>query len=148
MQENFDIWNNKKKEINTFELRNFNVNTREIWWCSLGMNIGSEQNGIGDYFERPVVVLRRLSTTTFIVLPLSTKKKLKDFQYEVAINNTVSYILLDQIRVIDIRRFMRMMGYLDKKDFQNVLQRFIGLLYKSKDSSFEESISGAEAAVM
>lgn len=148
MQENFDNWNEQKKIIDTYELRDFNIHVREIWWCSLGVNIGSEQNGVGEYFERPVLVLRRLSATTFLVLPLSTKKKLEDFQYEITTNNTVGYVLLDQIRVVDKRRFMRMVEYLNKADFENVLQKFIGLLYKSKDPSCEGSISGAEAAVM
>lgn len=148
MQENFDIWNKQKKIIDIYEFKDFNIHVREIWWCSLGVNIGSEQNGVGEYFERPVLVLRRLSATTFLVLPLSTKEKIEDFQYKIIVNNIIGYVLLDQIRVIDKRRFMRMVEYLNKEDFENTLQKFIGLLYKSKDSSCEESISGAEAAVI
>lgn len=79
MQKNFDIWNTYKKEIEDNPRTDF-VNKRDIWWCSLGVNIGSEQDGVGEHFERPVVVLRKLSSTTFIVLPLTTKKKLEDFQ--------------------------------------------------------------------
>lgn len=40
------------------------------------------------------------------------------------------------------------MGYMKIEDFQNVIQRFITILYKTKDPSCEGSISEAEAAVM
>lgn len=147
MQKNFDIWNTYKKEIEGNPRTDF-VNKRDIWWCSLGVNIGSEQDGVGEHFERPVIVLRKLSSTTFIVLPLSTKKKLEDFQYEITVNGIIAYVLLDQIKVVDLRRFVRKMGYVNKIDFENVIEKFISLLYKTKDPSCEESISKAEAAVM
>ena len=51
---------------------------REIWWCSLGKNIGFEQNGKGEKFTRPVIVIKRLSLDTCLVLPLTTSKKRKN----------------------------------------------------------------------
>lgn len=33
---------------------------REIWWCSLGVNIGFEQDGTNDLFERPVLVIKKI----------------------------------------------------------------------------------------
>ena len=42
---NFDTWNIKKKHVNRGESRLYTE--REIWWCSLGVNIGSEQDGSG-----------------------------------------------------------------------------------------------------
>jgi mRNA interferase MazF len=147
MQKNFDIWNTYKKEIEDNPRTDF-VNKRDIWWCCLGVNIGSEQDGVGEHFERPVIVLRKLSSTTFVVFPLSTKKKLEDFQYEITINGIIAYVLLDQIKVVDLRRFVRKMGYMNKIDFENVVEKFISLLYKTKDPSCEGSISEAEAAVV
>lgn len=144
----FDIWNEKKKEMENLGILEFTPRAREIWWCSLGLNLGSEQDGVGENFERPIVILRKLSSTTFIVLPLSTKRKMEDFQYEFTINGVLGYVLLDQIKVVDIRRFSRKMGYMTKSDFEIVVQRFVGILYKAKDPSYEGSISEAEAAVM
>jgi hypothetical protein len=30
---------------------------REIWWCSLGVNVGFEQDGTGTNYDRPVLVI-------------------------------------------------------------------------------------------
>ena len=41
MDKDFDSWNKEKKEINSHdELVLFHE--REIWWCSIGINVGDE----------------------------------------------------------------------------------------------------------
>jgi mRNA interferase MazF len=35
----------------------------EIWWCSIGENIGSEMYGKGEFYRRPVLVIRKLLPT-------------------------------------------------------------------------------------
>ena len=42
---------------------------------NIGKNIGYEQNGKGDEFLRPVVVLRKFSNRYFLGVPLSSKEK-------------------------------------------------------------------------
>ncbi|MFA5871014.1 MAG: hypothetical protein WC842_03995 [Candidatus Paceibacterota bacterium] len=56
-KKDFDSWNIQKKKINTREKVIF-CNIREIWWCSLGVNIGSEEDGKNELFERPVLILK------------------------------------------------------------------------------------------
>src|SRR3972149_11433241 len=46
---------------------------REIWWCSLGCNIGYEQDGKHELFERPVLIVRKFNADLFWGLPLSSK---------------------------------------------------------------------------
>ncbi len=53
MQKEFDTWNIHKKEIEE-NIPTYFVNKREIWWCSLGVNVGGEQDGVGEFFERPM----------------------------------------------------------------------------------------------
>ena len=45
MQKDFDGWNEVKIETNGEEPRRYTV--REIWWCRLGANVGTEQDGKG-----------------------------------------------------------------------------------------------------
>ncbi len=52
----FDTWNNLKKGVNAGKGKLYKE--RDIWWCSLGVNVGFEQDGTGNSYERPVVVLR------------------------------------------------------------------------------------------
>ena len=46
----------------------------EIWWCSLGENVGFEEDGKHDNFERPILVLRKFNKNIFLGLPLTSQK--------------------------------------------------------------------------
>jgi tRNA1(Val) A37 N6-methylase TrmN6 len=43
MNKDFDTWNTRKKTID-FSSKNPPYLERDIWWCSLGVNIGFEEN--------------------------------------------------------------------------------------------------------
>ncbi|MBI2025281.1 hypothetical protein HYT04_00630, partial [Candidatus Kaiserbacteria bacterium] len=44
---------------------------REVWWCALGANIGFEQDGSGELFARPVVILSKFNLDVCLVVPRS-----------------------------------------------------------------------------
>ena len=71
MQKDFDRWNEKKKRINRSAFIDY-VNEREVWWCTLGVNVGSEQDGSLDVFERPILVVRKFNKDTVLVVPLTS----------------------------------------------------------------------------
>ncbi|MFA7169790.1 MAG: hypothetical protein WC178_02965 [Candidatus Paceibacterota bacterium] len=53
-------WHNLKLKIeNNGTKKKKKFREREIWWCSLGENIGFEQDGKNEKFERPILVLRK-----------------------------------------------------------------------------------------
>ncbi len=74
MQKNFDTWNSIKKNINLKKKEIF-CNQREIWWCSIGLNIGSEEDGKNELFERPVLIIKVFNRDTLRVIPLTSKNK-------------------------------------------------------------------------
>lgn len=47
----FDIWNNQKKEIEKIDHTEITFSEREIWWVSLGKNIGDEEDGKMSYLK-------------------------------------------------------------------------------------------------
>ena len=51
-------------------------NEGDIWWCSVGINIGSEIFGKGKNFSRPVIVFKKIGKDSFLGIPLT--KQLKD----------------------------------------------------------------------
>ncbi len=55
---NLENWHILKNELNKKEHSIF-VNEREICYTSIGENIGFEQNGKNELFERPVLVLKK-----------------------------------------------------------------------------------------
>lgn len=124
----FDEWNIRKQGLQNNEKPYIKFHARDVWWCSYGINLGSEQDGVGNNFERLCVVVKKLSSTTFVALPLSTKEKLPDFQVKVIVKDRVGYVLLDQVRVLDVKRMLRKVGYINKEEFETIRLRLKELL--------------------
>jgi mRNA interferase MazF len=55
----FNEWNEVKKEIDTRE-KSIIFKERDVFWVSIGENIGYEQNGKGEIFSRPVVIVKKI----------------------------------------------------------------------------------------
>jgi mRNA interferase MazF len=101
---------------------------REIWWASLGMNIGYEQDGKNKQFERPILVLRKFNKD--MLWCLSLLSKVKDGPYYHSIHNkgvTYSVILL-QVRTISSKRLRRKIRTVPTSDFLDIKERFKHLL--------------------
>ena len=58
----------KEKMPPTFE-------EREIWWISLGENVGHEENGRGNDFVRPFVIIRKFNKELLFGVPCSSISK-------------------------------------------------------------------------
>ena len=120
MQKDFDGWNGVKKGLHTRkDTDNLYFSERDVWWCSLGVNIGFEQDGKGESSQRPVLVLRKFNQYVMLVLPLTTKMK-PDNKYYVSFSSPDGInrsAIISQIRLIDIRRLNEHMFMLDKKTF-------------------------------
>lgn len=116
----FDKWNELKKKLHTREERIL-FHEREIWWCSLGVNIGFEENGKNEMFERPVLVLRKFNKYVLWVLPLTRSRKEGDFYYHIAQGNEDdSVVILSQIRLISSKRLLRRMRTIKENEFKNI----------------------------
>lgn len=138
MEKDFDGWNEKKKELDQ-RREKFFFKDGEIWWCSVGLNIGSESCGKGNTFRRPVLVLRKLSATQFIGIPLSTQPKKGSWFTSVVVNGVSQYVLLYQIRMFNVNRFQRRFASLEEVDFIHVKQKLEALLESSDNHQRQSS---------
>lgn len=105
----YDAWNKIKKEVET----ETNVPDRfpkegEVWMSVLGKNIGFEQNGGGDNFSRPLLIIKKFNNHMFWAIPLSTKQKKFDFYHNFTDpdSNLVSAILA-QMKLVSLKRLKR-----------------------------------------
>jgi mRNA interferase MazF len=58
-EKNFEGWSKFKQKLDAHETpRSLYFHEREIWWCSLGINVGSEFDGKNELFERPAVIVK------------------------------------------------------------------------------------------
>jgi mRNA interferase MazF len=114
----FDSWNISKKQINNMVFNKF-YHSREIWWCKLGVNIGFEQDGTGDEYERPVLTLKGFSKKVCLIIPLTAS--LKKNKYYIPIGKVAekeAQAIISQIRLIDTRRFIERECVLKKEIFE------------------------------
>lgn len=128
MRKDFDGWNEEKKRTNDRTDVPF-CHDRELWWCALGVNVGFEQDGSGDNFRRPVLVLKGLSTETCFVIPLTTSARRHPLRPSVGkVEGKQAHALLSQMRVIDTKRLVRKIGYLDRDIFEDIRKAARGML--------------------
>ena len=124
MSKDFDTWNTNKKQMEDAPITKY-VHPREIWWCSLGLNIRADIDGNNDNFERPVIVIKVYNKETMLVVPLTTKKKNNSFHYKIEIKDKVVWAKLTQIRVISNKRLSRKMDLIDDLAFAGLKDALI-----------------------
>ncbi|MBD3841314.1 MAG: type II toxin-antitoxin system PemK/MazF family toxin [Campylobacterales bacterium] len=88
---------------------------------SIGKNVGYETLGKQELFLRPVLVYKKLSKSTFLGIPLTSKIKegsyYFSFNYKKGITSTA---MLNQMRVFDIKRSEYLSGYINKNIYANL----------------------------
>ena len=117
----FDKWNDLKKSLDSRKKLKY-FSEREIWWCSLGKNIGHEQDGKNDLFERPVLIIKQFNLRLFWAIPLTSKLKKHKFYHQYKFNGIKYSAVLSQVRMLDVNRLQRKIGHLNKKDFFGINQ--------------------------
>lgn len=120
MEKDFNKWNEEKKSIHGKSKAPF-YHEREIWWCALGLNIGFEQDGSGKEYRRPVLILKGLSKQTCLVIPLTAATQTHPLRPSVGlVDGKKAKALLSQMRVVDSKRFVSKIGYLDREIFKSI----------------------------
>ena len=123
MLNEYNKWNDVKKKIATEKIiRHFKE--REIFYIKMGKNIGFEQNGKGENFVRPVIILKKFNHEMFYGVPLSSQSKEGIFYYnfEFKKGNSVSenIALLSQMRLFSATRLLNKIGMISKDDFREL----------------------------
>jgi hypothetical protein len=104
MEKDFDNWNKLKKEIEN-ESKNIIIKEWEIWWTHIWLNIKSKSCWKWNKFRRPVLVMKKLSHTNCIIIPLSTQIKKWTWFANYNIEGIEYTALLYQIRMMHTNRF-------------------------------------------
>lgn len=82
-------WNKIKIEIQlTTNKSSLYFREKEVWWASLGANLGHEEDGKNKKFERPVLILRKFNKHLMLVIPLTSKiKENNKYYFKCFLNN-------------------------------------------------------------
>jgi mRNA-degrading endonuclease toxin of MazEF toxin-antitoxin module len=120
MTKEFDSWNTFKKDMDTKSSKMF-CHPREIWWCSLGVNVGFEQDGTGDNFDRPVLVIKGFNERMFFAVALTGRRRVGTWHFPLGIiDDREASVVLSQVRVIDTKRLIRKVMTIDQKMFEDL----------------------------
>jgi mRNA interferase MazF len=123
----FDEWNDLKKTLHSNDFRPY-FKAREIWWASLGQNIGDEENGKNERFDRPVLIIQKFYNNLLLALPLSTKVKEGSYYFRIRGVKVDGIVILSQSRIIDAKRLIRRIEILDLYTFECIKKKYIDLL--------------------
>ncbi|MDO8183597.1 MAG: type II toxin-antitoxin system PemK/MazF family toxin [bacterium] len=117
MYKDFNTWNLEKQRIHGKEEPKL-YHERQIWWCALGANVGDEQDGTGSGYQRPVLILKGMSRTTCYIIPLTTSSKKHKLRAPLGlVDNKEAFALMSQMKIIDTKRLINKIGFLDKDTF-------------------------------
>lgn len=129
----FDGWHPCKKQLN-HDAKVPTFHRREIWWCATGVNIGVEQDGKNDLYERPVLIVRKFNKRLFWGIPLTTQNK--DFPHHIVIEFKATKerqakkrsFIISQMRAYDSKRLTRPLGKLTPTQFERIVEEIRQLL--------------------
>ena len=143
MQKDFDLWNEKKKVVNTHDTNEIYFYEREIWWVHLGANVGFEQDGTGDRFDRPVVIVKKFNPRVFLCIPVSTTEKEGKYYFSVGIvENRRAKAVLSQLRLLDAKRLINRAGILEVTIFDEMVKMLIKTLFTKIGKNSPPSLAG------
>lgn len=126
----FMKWIELKQKLHESNHRPPYFKEREIWWCSMGENVGNEMNGKSNYFRRPVIIIRKLDKYSFLCVPLTSKIKEGTWYIQIIHGEKNNTAVISQIKHFDYRRLDKRLATLDYKDFNNVIVGCVNFIRK------------------
>ena len=133
MKKDFWSWHKKKEQINNLEQAPF-FHEREIWFCYVGANVGFEQDGSGEEFLRPVLIVRKFNNRIFWGVPLTKASKRinknnESYYYRFTfIENVKSTAILSQMKLVDAHRLSRHIGSISTLEFVKLKEKLRNLI--------------------
>jgi mRNA interferase MazF len=128
MKKDFVNWHKKKENIDNKNDRVY-FHEREVWWCRIGVNVGYEQDGKGNNFTRPVLIIKGFSKEVFLCVPITTKEKSGKYYYNIDLgDNMQRKIIMSQIRLLDSKRLQEKIITINKGEFMKIKQAIIRLI--------------------
>lgn len=129
MQKDFNGWTIKKRVLDA-ETRIPFINERDVFWCSIGINVGDEENGKSDTFSRPVLIFKKFNAKLFWGIPLSSKIKNNNYYVSIDFKSRQSSVMVSHLRLYDVRRLGLKMGRMEKGEYNKIIKIISNLIPK------------------
>ena len=103
MEKNFDEWNTLKKKLEQKE-KFPSFEEREIWWTSIGINVGDEICGKNEHASRPILILKKFNNHFFFAVPLSSKQKQNKYYFNFTLHDKEQSAIMCQAKCFSAKR--------------------------------------------
>lgn len=121
------LWIYKKIILNDKE-RVAQINEKEVYWCSLGENVGDEENGKGSEFRRPVLVFKKFNNNICWGISMTSQNKENKYYFKVILDDSERSVLVSQMRLVDTKRFDEKIGTISNNEFVLLKERVIEII--------------------
>lgn len=128
MIKHFIDWILTKIIIDKTQRRDIIINEYQVFWCSLGENVGDEENGKGEIFRRPVLIFKKFNNNLFWGIPMSTKNKDNKYYVKILLKDVEQSAMISQLRVLDSKRLDEYIGYVSRADFIKIQNRITDII--------------------
>ena len=99
-------------------------------WHEYWINIGFEQDGSGELFTRPVVVLAKFNLDACLVVPLTAKPKKGIYYFDVGnVSGRKAAAVLSQLRFVDRKRLTNKIATMDKNVFKTLTRAVVNACF-------------------
>lgn len=126
-QKDFRRWAEVAERVESGERPEF-VKVGAIYWCHLGVGVGSELVGKGEGFTRPVLVIGKISERMVLVIPVTSKEHRGGNYMEVVVVGMLERLALMHFAVIDVLRLGIFIDEISPMELGMVRKRFVKLL--------------------
>lgn len=121
-------WNKVKISFHNKPNRKKSFRESDVQWVACGENVGTEINGKGKVYTRPVYVLRKLDARSFVGIPLTTQKKTGTWYVQLNFQGKEIRAVISQIRTFSTKRMYERIGQLDEQDVNRIKRALRELL--------------------
>lgn len=124
MEKDYVAWHALKDRVHAFENTAY-CKPREVWWVCMGHNVGFEEDGKGENFERPVLVIKVFSAGLFLGIPLTSKDRQGNYYFPLEYNNVKSTAILSQTRALSSKRLLNKVGVVPIDMFNSLKDQLV-----------------------
>ena len=119
MEKDFTNWHKVKTGLQKNSSQ-ASFEERDVWWCSVGLNVGDEEDGKGANFRRPVLVLRKFNKRIFWGVPLTTQVKDKPYYHKINFKGAPQCAMITQLKLYDSKRLSERMGKITHEQLKKI----------------------------
>ena len=125
-EKNFDAWNEKKKIIHERKPPT-RIQSGDVWWCSIGVNVGHEEDGKNEWLERPVCIIRRFGSELVWIVPTTTQHHEGPYYVHALIGKRENWIMITHVHLLSTRRLYRKVGSISSEALVEICDKIADL---------------------